>query len=75
MLVTACPAELVTMNATGQESRCRVLEPSALPGTNALLAGFEGGARGLRKVPWVVGAFGKRRTMTIYQPMKKYVNI
>lgn len=51
MLVTACPAELVRMNATGQESRCRVLEPSALPGTNALLAGFEGGARGLRKVP------------------------
>lgn len=63
------------MNATGQEGWCRVLEPSALPGTHALLAGFEGGARGLRKVAWVVGAFGKRRTMTIYQPMKKCVNI
>lgn len=46
MLVTAGPAELIRMNATGQESWCRVLEPSALPGTNPLLAGFEGGARG-----------------------------
>lgn len=46
MLVTAGPAELVRMSATGQESSCRVLAPSALPGTNTLLTGFEGGARG-----------------------------
>lgn len=58
MLVTAGPAERVTMNATGQESWCRALEPSALPGANALLAGFEGGARGLRKVAWVMGRLG-----------------
>lgn len=66
MLLTAGPAELIRMNATGQESWRRVLEPSALPARHKpCLLDLREHPGGLRKGPWGVGAFGKLWVMAI----------
>lgn len=45
MLLIAGPAALIRMDTPGQESSCRVLESSALPGINPLFSGFKGRSR------------------------------